>query len=225
MEFADSVKSSSNTDKVFLSGDFNSYTQEDPLQVLKEAGYVDLESKYTQKETYMFGGQIGSLDHIFASPAAVDEVTGLDIWNINSVEPLANEYSRYNYNATILYDESPFRSSDHDPVVVGFGKDKPAPVDPTVTVNARAKCYGTRGSVAVYALNTSDGTIDSISLSTPFGHRVFSDVAPGKAVYAEFPTAKKKAKAGQATIRTYAANDGKPASRAYAAPYREVKCK
>ena len=36
------------------------------------------------------------------------------------VESVALEYSRYNYNATIFYDTSPFRSSDHDPLVVGI---------------------------------------------------------------------------------------------------------
>ena len=30
-------------------------------------------------------------------------VTGADIWNINSVESVALEYSRYNYNAKNLY--------------------------------------------------------------------------------------------------------------------------
>ena len=66
---------------------------------------------------------------MFASSAAADAVTGTDVWNINSVEPIANEYSRYNYNASILYDTTPFRSSDHDPVLVGLqrGAAEPGP--------------------------------------------------------------------------------------------------
>ena len=47
-------------------------------------------------------------------------VTDADVWNINSVESVALEYSRYNYNATNFYDESPYRSSDHDPLIVGI---------------------------------------------------------------------------------------------------------
>ena len=42
------------------------------------------------------------------------------MWNINSVESVAYEYSRYNNNATNFYDPGPYRSSDHDPTLVGF---------------------------------------------------------------------------------------------------------
>ena len=45
--------------------------------------------------------------------------TGADVWNINSAESVAYEYSRYNYNATRLLRADPYRSCDHDPVVVG----------------------------------------------------------------------------------------------------------
>ena len=47
-------------------------------------------------------------------------VTGADIWNINSVESVALEYSRYNYNAKNLYQADQFRASDHDPVIIGI---------------------------------------------------------------------------------------------------------
>ena len=40
--FADQQKRLAGTDLVFLTGDFNSYTQEDPLQVLYDAGYTDI---------------------------------------------------------------------------------------------------------------------------------------------------------------------------------------
>jgi 5'-nucleotidase len=127
VDFANQLKTDVGTEDVFLLGDFNSYTQEDPMQVLYEAGYVDIapEGEYT----YSFDGAVGSLDHILASTEAVKLVTGSDVWNINSVESIALEYSRYNYNATNFYDESPFRSSDHDPLVVGLD------LDPTVDLN------------------------------------------------------------------------------------------
>ncbi|WP_307815985.1 ExeM/NucH family extracellular endonuclease [Myceligenerans indicum] len=117
--FADEQAAAAGTDKVLLVGDFNAYEQEDPIQVVTDAGYVDLGAA-TGEYSYNYGGQVGSLDHVLASPGAVEAVTGTDIWNINSYEPVANEYSRYNYNATILYDETPFRSSDHDPLLVGL---------------------------------------------------------------------------------------------------------
>jgi 5'-nucleotidase len=119
LAFVDQVKSSAATDKVFLVGDFNSYEKEDPVTTILGAGYVDQVPK-TGKQTYAFGGMIGSLDHVFASPAANAVVTGADVWNINSVESVGLEYSRYNYNSVNLYDDSEYRSSDHDPVVLGL---------------------------------------------------------------------------------------------------------
>ena len=107
------------TDDVFLLGDFNAYTQEDPILKLREYGFEPLEAG-TGKYSYSFSGQSGSLDHVLASPSARELVTGTDIWNINAVEALALEYSRYNYNALNFYEPTPYRSSDHDPVIVGL---------------------------------------------------------------------------------------------------------
>ncbi|MCM0619558.1 ExeM/NucH family extracellular endonuclease [Nocardioides bruguierae] len=107
---------------VFLTGDFNSYTMEDPMQVLYDDGYTDLapEGEYS----YSYSGLSGSLDHVLANEAGAAMVTGSDIWNINSGESVGFEYSRYNYNATLLYQENKFRASDHDPVVVGVSPDQ-----------------------------------------------------------------------------------------------------
>ncbi|MDR6118752.1 5'-nucleotidase [Aeromicrobium sp. SORGH_AS981] len=130
--FADEQKQAAGTDTVFLTGDFNSYSKEDPVTVLEDAGYVNVPARYTDKTTYQFGGLLGSLDHVFASPAAAAKVTGADVWDINADESLAREYSRYDNNVTRLYDTSPYRASDHDPAVVGFtAKAKEPQVGPT----------------------------------------------------------------------------------------------
>lgn len=120
VDFAGAMKTELGSDRVFLTGDFNAYTKEDPLRVLAEAGYTDLASTLTGEQTYVYDGKVGSLDHILASPAARGSVRGADVWNINAYEPVAYEYSRYNYNVLDLYDESPYRSSDHDPILVGI---------------------------------------------------------------------------------------------------------
>ena len=118
--FADKLKTSTGISRIFLTGDFNSYLKEDPIDVLTAAGYVDLGSTKTSKNTYAFDGAIGSLDHIFASAAAVTDVSAVDIWNVNAYESIAFEYSRFNYNATDFYSADAYRSSDHDPILVGI---------------------------------------------------------------------------------------------------------
>ncbi|MEV7574596.1 ExeM/NucH family extracellular endonuclease [Pseudarthrobacter sp. NPDC089323] len=135
LDFATSLQASKGTDKVFLIGDFNAYAKEDPLNVLTSAGYANQDEKArnadgSAKHSYLFGGMVGSLDHILASPAADAVVSGADIWNINSVESVALEYSRHNYNITNYYAPDQFRASDHDPVVVGLDLGSvPATVD------------------------------------------------------------------------------------------------
>jgi predicted extracellular nuclease len=121
VRFADRAAAAYRTEKVFLSGDFNSYTREDPLQHLDAAGYTDIGSREAPGEsTYLFDGMVGSLDHVLANPAALRTVTGAHVWNINSVESVALEYSRFNYNATSFYTPAPWRASDHDPLLVGI---------------------------------------------------------------------------------------------------------
>jgi 5'-nucleotidase len=120
VNFANQVAAERGTQKVFLVGDFNSYTQEDPMQVLYDAGYVNQASDDPRDVSYEFGGTAGSLDHVLASPAAAAMVSGRDVWQINAEESVAFEYSRYNYNATLLYQPNQFRASDHNPELVGL---------------------------------------------------------------------------------------------------------
>lgn len=135
--FADRLKAEEGTDKVFLAGDFNSYSAEDPMQVFYDAGYINQGSR-TDKYSYVFSGLVGSLDHILASPAADATVSGADIWNINAVESVAFEYSRFNYNPINLYAPDQFRASDHDPVIVGLNLE-PAAVEPVCAAPDKPK--------------------------------------------------------------------------------------
>jgi 5'-nucleotidase len=157
VDFADAQAAAAGTDLVFLDGDFNSYTREDPMQVFYDAGYTDIGSTHTDESTYLFDGVVGSLDHVLASPAALDTVTGADVWDINSVESVALEYSRYNYNATIFYDQSPFRSSDHDPLIVGVDLPDGLPSS-TVSATARPVVYGHVPRIKVTVTSTPKPT-------------------------------------------------------------------
>ncbi|MGY1750572.1 ExeM/NucH family extracellular endonuclease [Modestobacter sp. SYSU DS0511] len=118
--FVESLESAA--DDVLLIGDFNSYTMEDPLDVLTEADYTNLAAEFAPGESsYVYSGRVGSLDHAFGSPALVGDVTGVDVWNINSVESYGYQYDGY----PGWYDDDPFRSSDHDPIVVGLDLGEP----------------------------------------------------------------------------------------------------
>ncbi|WP_052207081.1 ExeM/NucH family extracellular endonuclease [Sinomonas humi] len=168
VSFADSMKKEAGTDRVFLVGDFNAYAFEDPMNVLKGAGYVDQSSRTGDKQSYAFGGMVGSLDHVLASPAADALVTGADIWNINSVESVAFEYSRYSYNATSYYAPDQFRASDHDPFVVGLNLTE-APTEADVRfVNLNDFHGRIDGNTVKFA-----GTVEQLKADAPGGNAVF----------------------------------------------------
>jgi predicted extracellular nuclease/2',3'-cyclic-nucleotide 2'-phosphodiesterase (5'-nucleotidase family) len=119
--FADEFKTARGISRVFLAGDFNAYSEEDPIQVLEEAGYTSLESSSNpDEESYNFDGMVGSLDHVLANDAALADVDGVDIWDINASESVYYEYARFNSNVTNLYTDGPFRSSDHNPEIIGI---------------------------------------------------------------------------------------------------------
>lgn len=127
--FVDQVKADSGTEDVLLLGDFNAYTHEDPMQVLYDKQYKDLND--TGKATYVFGGESGSLDHALASPSLASRVTGVDVWQINAVESYAFQYD----GLAAFYEPTPYRASDHNPIVVGISTDA-KPVDlQLLTVN------------------------------------------------------------------------------------------
>ena len=67
--FAERMKAETGTDRVLLMGDFNAYEKEDPIRVLEAAGYVS-QGALTGEYSYAFGGAVGSLDGIYASPSA-----------------------------------------------------------------------------------------------------------------------------------------------------------
>ncbi|MGI5243957.1 ExeM/NucH family extracellular endonuclease [Dactylosporangium sp. CA-139066] len=144
--FASQAAAALGTGRIFLVGDFNAYTQEDPLQVLYQAGYTDLGSAFDPSEaTYSFNGLQGSLDHVLANAGARALVTGADVWQINAQEPIAYSYSRYNYNATLLFNGAdPFTASDHDPVVVGLNP----PVTPTAPAWSKSTVYNAGDKVS-----------------------------------------------------------------------------
>ena len=53
--------------------------------------------------SYSFSGLAGSLDHVLLNGPARSRLTGADIWNVNSGESPALEYSTYKMTSTDLY--------------------------------------------------------------------------------------------------------------------------
>ncbi|MBN1681679.1 MAG: ExeM/NucH family extracellular endonuclease [Anaerolineae bacterium] len=120
---------------VLLLGDFNAYGQEDPVTTLAAAGYTNLDRYFEGNDvySYVYEGQSGTLDYAFASDSLVPQVNGLTTWHINADEPTVLDYNqeyKSDQQVTAFYDAGPFRSSDHDPVLVGLSPGEDTGAEP-----------------------------------------------------------------------------------------------
>ncbi len=104
-----------------LIGDLNAYAKEDPVQALEAAGFVNVVDRFRSQGsyTYVFDGQAGSLDHAMASPSLVSKIVGVREWPINADEAPIWDYNE-EWNPAGFFEPNEFRSSDHDPVIVGL---------------------------------------------------------------------------------------------------------
>lgn len=116
-----------------IIGDLNAYGREDPIRALEAAGFEDQLVEHTDgiPYTYTFDGQQGTLDTALVRDDLAARVTGAAVWHINADEVPAIDYQEsigVSFNqrfrtaeiAEAYYDPSAFRSSDHDPVLVGL---------------------------------------------------------------------------------------------------------
>ena len=114
---------SSGDPDILIIGDLNAYLREDPLRALEDAGYVNLLANALGDAAYsfVFAGQAGALDHALASPSLAPRVRGVAEWHINADEPRLYDYNLdFGRDAALFDGDTPFRASDHDPVLIGI---------------------------------------------------------------------------------------------------------
>ncbi|SDP55365.1 hypothetical protein SAMN05660199_04206 [Klenkia soli] len=139
--FAQQLAESTGDPDVLLTGDFNSYRFEDPLDVVRGAGYTELGETFAPDQySYVFDGGSGSLDHAFATASLLPQVTGLTVWETNAVESFAYQYDS---GVDPLYAPDPYRASDHNPTVIGLSLETAA----TATVSEPRPFRGDRVTV------------------------------------------------------------------------------
>jgi predicted extracellular nuclease len=140
---------------VVLQGDLNAYSQEDPIEALREAGFTDLGERFDPgRYSYVFDELSGSLDHALATASLTGKVTGVAHWDINSVESSAYQYT----GDPALYAPDPYRSSDHDPLVIGIDlEERCNGLEPTLVGTAGDDVLaGTTGVDVVMGLGGDD---------------------------------------------------------------------
>jgi predicted extracellular nuclease len=103
-------------------GDLNAYGEEDPIHTLESGGLTSVTKRFVPsplRYSYVFDGLSGELDHAMASKQLLKRVTGATIWHINADEARILDYNT-EFNPPSLYAPDAFRSSDHDPLLIGL---------------------------------------------------------------------------------------------------------
>lgn len=121
LNFIRTLASETGDDDVLVIGDLNSYGQEDPILALQNGDLINQIGKYVPAEarySYVFDGMTGYLDHALASVHMDAQVSDVTIWHINADEPSVIDYNT-EFKSQDLYAPTPYRSSDHDPVIIG----------------------------------------------------------------------------------------------------------
>lgn len=130
-----------------IMGDLNAYAQEEPLTIMATAGYPSLLPNSTY--SYLFNGDWGSLDHALGNSTLASQMTGAEKVHNNADEPIVLDYNIENKSVgqqASLFAPDQYRSSDHDPVVVGFNLTTPAL--PVQLIDFRAAVMGDKVSLA-----------------------------------------------------------------------------
>ncbi|MFM9916331.1 MAG: ExeM/NucH family extracellular endonuclease [Rhizobacter sp.] len=159
--FIGTVQASAADNDVMVIGDLNAYGAEDPIDVLTSAGLVNQISRFDAAGySYVFDGEAGYLDHALATSSLSSQIAGTTHWHINADEP-----SIIDYNAEFkqpacatcgpdYYSATPFRASDHDPVVIGISLAAPT-ASQTISFTAPADRAVNSGTFIVTATATS----------------------------------------------------------------------
>jgi predicted extracellular nuclease len=120
--FAADPTSSGDSDYLVI-GDPNAHTHDDAITTFTNAGYADLAETFVGANSYsfVFRGRSGALDHALASASLVPQVMDTVEWHINADEPRVLNYDLESNRDPALFDSTtPYRASDHDPLLIGL---------------------------------------------------------------------------------------------------------
>lgn len=148
---------------VVLVGDFNAYAKEDPITTLEAGGYV----KVSQGLSYAFDGMWGSLDHVLVSTSLQPSVGRAVKWAINAEEPEVLDYNvefKPLDQQASFYAPTAYRSSDHNPILLGLNFGGRAPSFSGVPANAQAVVVGQAADLADVVVADADSPVVTLSI-------------------------------------------------------------
>lgn len=151
VEWLETDPTNTDSDMYVIIGDLNSYTMEDPIDMIKLGAddlpdtaddYYNLVDRFREPVAYgyVYDGQTGYLDHALGNRKFASYVLDANFWHIN-----ADESDVFDYDTSFKPDvvdamfdpTTPYRSSDHDPVLISvLLNHPPVAMDDTYTTPA-----------------------------------------------------------------------------------------
>jgi hypothetical protein len=127
-----------------LMGDLNTYAFTDPIKVFTDNGLIDLHRAFhaDSSYSYMYGGRASYIDHALCNSTIYAQITGMSAYHINSDE---SDYYTYDKSS----DRTMFRSSDHDPMLVGLKLDSTLVYDPSPQINSAEIVRGDANTIVL----------------------------------------------------------------------------
>ncbi len=137
-------RKSLNENDILVMGDLNAYAKEDPIRVFVNHDFIDLHRAFhaDSSYSYVFSNTAGYLDHAICNNSLYPQITGAAAYTINSDENDGYTYDKSN-------DNTMFRSSDHDPVLVGLKLDGTLSYDPSPGINTSEILSGTADQLVI----------------------------------------------------------------------------
>lgn len=97
---------------VLLVGDYNAYTQEEPIQTLVREGYEDMLMRDdSMGYSYVYHSEAGYLDRVFASESMAKQVKKVAVYHLNADYFYSRGFKRG-------LDDTMYRYADHDPILI-----------------------------------------------------------------------------------------------------------
>lgn len=130
-------------DALFM-GDLNCYAFTDPIAVFTKHDMIDLHRAHhaDSSYSYMYSSLASYIDHALCNETMYPQITGMAAYHINS-----DEDDRYNYERSS--DNTMFRCSDHDPVLVGLKLDSTLIYDPSPQINSAEVFRGNANQLVI----------------------------------------------------------------------------
>ena len=155
-----------------IVGDLNAYGMEDPIQFLIDEGYSNQVERFLEdgELEYSFGFPVdlssspqvqafGALDYALANDSLASQITGAREWHINADESVIFDYNlefKPQEQADGLFAPTPFRSSDHDPIIVGLDLQSGPDLNEILGTRGKDKLFGTNGDDSISGLGDHD---------------------------------------------------------------------